>query len=717
MVRPESWPDGRDAPGLSPKDAFEELDDGLLQAVQEAAAAAGALYVLAPDRWTLYLHAQIDLPTGAVPHRSRLVRPSPMPVTDAVKNGCAVELDSSEELASRYPRMALTAPQYCAAAAIPLMGDETAQGAILLFWGPEDYERLTAGQRDRLEAAGRRLGRIVEKAADADATSTARPRPRNLQRSPLHAPTHDENLAAAALAERLPDGFVCLDRDDRITFLNQKAAKFLDSSVSELLGATLWAAMPWLRTAHLEDEVRVATTSRKPTALLVRRPPDVLLRIQLYPDAGGTTMRVELCDELLSTRSSLPGPVEMSPRTGRMHQMLYLATALAEARGVRDIADQVCCQIAPVFEADSVAFFLAEGERLRLIGGTGLDPNMFGDSDTTALSSTGFSSRLITHVLLSVRPHFISSPEEARRIAPGFISSSGSNAWAVLPLLASGTVIGSCVLGYEHPRTFPGNERAALVSLAGLVAHALDRARQYDLEHTLARSLQESLLPHTLPHVAELDLAARYLPATREMDAGGDFYDVLLLDDGTVGAVIGDVQGHNVAAAVLMGQVRTAVHATAGPRPSEVLTRTNKVITDLDPGLFVSCVYAQIDLHKQLLSVASAGHPPPILQTLPGNAEVLDVPPGLLLGIDAAADYPAVTVPFPPESVLGFYTDGLVEKPGVDIAESTAALVSCIAAAEYSDVDHLADVVVQLASPQTDDIAVLLMRSKGWPML
>ncbi|MFI0968155.1 PP2C family protein-serine/threonine phosphatase [Streptomyces sp. NPDC021080] len=200
------------------------------------------------------------------------------------------------------------------------------------------------------------------------------------------------------------------------------------------------------------------------------------------------------------------------------------------------------------------------------------------------------------------------------------------------------------------------------------------------------------------------------------MDAGGDFYDVLLLDDGTVGAVIGDVQGHNVAAAALMGQARTAVHATAGPRPGEVLARTNKVITDLDPGLFVSCVYAQIDLHEQLLSVASAGHPPPILRTLPGHAEVLDVPPGLLLGIDAAADYPAITVPFPPESVLAFYTDGLVEKPGIDIAESTAALAGHIAAAECSDVDHLADAVVRLASPQTDDIALLLMRSKGRPM-
>ncbi|MFI0968156.1 GAF domain-containing protein [Streptomyces sp. NPDC021080] len=494
-VRQESWPDGGDALGLSPKDAFEELDNSLLQAVQGAAAAAGALYVLAPDKRTLCLHAQTGLPTGAVPHRSRLMRPSPMPVTDAVRNGCAVELDSWEELATRYPRIALTAPQYCAAAAIPLMGDETAWGAILLFWGTQDHKRLAAGQRDRLEAAGRQLGRIIDKAADADLTWAVRPRPRNLQRPPLHAPAHGEDLTAATLAERLPEGVVCLDRDDRITFMSQKAAKFLDSSASELLGTTLWAAMPWLREAHLEDEVRAATASRKPTSLLVCRPPDALLRIQLYPDAGSTTMRVELCDGLLSTPSSLPEPVEMSPRAGRMHQMLYLATALAEARGTRDIADQVCCQIAPVFEADFVAFFLAEGERLRLIGSTALDPDVFGESDTTALTSTGFSSRLITHVLLSTQPHFLSSLEEARRIAPGFTSSSGSNAWAVLPLLASGTVIGSCVLGYEHPRTFPGDERAALVSLAGLVAHALDRARLYDLEHTLARTLQENLLP------------------------------------------------------------------------------------------------------------------------------------------------------------------------------------------------------------------------------
>ncbi|MCZ9340153.1 SpoIIE family protein phosphatase, partial [Streptomyces sp. TRM76130] len=132
-----------------------------------------------------------------------------------------------------------------------------------------------------------------------------------------------------------------------------------------------------------------------------------------------------------------------------------------------------------------------------------------------------------------------------------------------------GRPIGSLLLAYRRRRLFPPGERAVLMSLAGLVGQALDRARLYDAKHRLAHRLQSGLLPRTLPEIPGLRVAARYSPAARGVGVGGDFYDLIRLDAHTAGATIGDVQGHNVDAAALMGQVRTAVHAhaTVGASP------------------------------------------------------------------------------------------------------------------------------------------------------
>lgn len=143
-------------------------------------------------------------------------------------------------------------------------------------------------------------------------------------------------------------------------------------------------------------------------------------------------------------------------------------------------------------------------------------------------------------------------------------------------------------------------------------------------------------------------MAARYLPATRGMDIGGDFYDLIRLGPTTAAAAIGDVQGHNVNAAALMGQVRTAVHATAGAAPDEVLARTNRLLTDLDPDLFTSCLYVHLDLGAHTACLATAGHPPPLLRHPDGTTEPLRLPPGLLLGIDPDAGYASTEIPLPP---------------------------------------------------------------------
>ena len=199
------------------------------------------------------------------------------------------------------------------------------------------------------------------------------------------------------------------------------------------------------------------------------------------------------------------------------------------------------------------------------------------------------------------------------------------------------------------------------------------------------------------------------------MDIGGDFYDVIRLDDDTVAAVVGDVQGHNVTAAALMGQVRTAVraYATAGADAGEILTRTNHLLVDLDPGLFASCVYLQLDLRRHLACLARAGHPQPLLRHPDGEVQVLDVPGGLLLGIDHETEYPHTEIPLPPGTVLGLYTDGLVETPGIDIDDALADLGAELARTGDRPLEEIADALIrhaQQTSHRSDDIVLLLLR-------
>ncbi|GAA1096162.1 PP2C family protein-serine/threonine phosphatase [Kitasatospora arboriphila] len=179
--------------------------------------------------------------------------------------------------------------------------------------------------------------------------------------------------------------------------------------------------------------------------------------------------------------------------------------------------------------------------------------------------------------------------------------------------------------------------------------------------------------PRSLPRVAGITVASRYLPATRGLDVGGDCYDFIRLDERTAAAVIGVVQGHNTTAAALMGQVRTAVHAhaTAGAAPDEVLARTNRLLADLDSDLLVSCLYAQLDRTGRQATVASAGHPPPLLRRPNGRGHALTVEAGPLLGAAASAGYPLTTLPLLDGTLLALYTDGLVEVPGTDASRTT----------------------------------------------
>ncbi|WP_257155640.1 SpoIIE family protein phosphatase [Streptomyces sp. Ru87] len=750
---------GLRTPAVGPDPARSRLDRLLTEAVHGAGAYGGAVYLLAPDGRTLWLESFTGFPLELIAPWTRVSTTAPLPVTDAMRRHELVWVGGAGAMASRYPRTALILPYHFCLAAHPLeetaetgnaadpepghtgdgdtgdaestaggsgnarnplaaagsAGPGTTWGALMLLWPGSHPKDMSDEERARVVGVARRMTGTLSGAAAGNNPVLPASAPRKLAQPRTSVVGPEEAQAAVLYADRLPEGCCALDLNGHITYISRRGAELVGGTVEELVGTRPWRSLPWLADPVYEDRYRAALISRDPTDFTALRPPDHWLTFQLYPGPTGLSVRITPAH----VRQNAPGMPGGSShpagptRLGTIYQLMHLAGALTEAAGTQDVVNLAAEHLLPAFGAQGLVMTVTESGRMRIVGQHGYPEETITHFDGTPLTASSPGVRALT---LGV-PGFFPSREELERAYPARAAlHDGMQAWAFLPLIASGRPVGTCVLAYDRPHAFAPDERAALASLSGLLAQALDRARLYDTKHRLAHGLQEGLLPHSLPHLpGRLEVAARYLPATQGMNIGGDFYDLIRLDAITVGAVIGDVQGHNVTAAALMGQVRTAVHAnaTAGASPDEVLARTNRLLVDLEPGLFTSCLYAHIDLSRHRALLASAGHLPPLLHTPGGPTEVLDVPPGLLLGIDPDSDYPVAEVTVPPGSVLAFYTDGLVESPGTDLDESIGELGGRLALhGRDGNLEDVADALVRSAGRgvDTDDIALLLLR-------
>ncbi|WP_432171739.1 SpoIIE family protein phosphatase [Streptomyces sp. 1222.5] len=694
----------------SPRNA-QARDAAFAETVRRTGASIGALYLLAPDGQQLLLDVLCGAPAEFAAPWTRIPVTAPAPVAAAVREERMVWLGSQEELARAYPRTAMALPYPLVLAAAPVTGVRR-WGVLLLMWPATRPAYMTQRERGNIASSCGRLARLLEEAVEHGSLATPGDRPRVLPAGSGHRSASPE-LAAADFVERLPGGSCALDLEGRFTYLSSGACALLGKEAGDLLGTLPWNSLRWLDDPAYEDRYRAAVISRRPVVFTACRPPDGWLDFHLFPDASGISIRIvpSGADTPPTPAPRLSGRSVTPARAGRLYQLTHLAAALTEVVGVQDVVDLVADQIMPAFGAQALVLSTADAGRLRIIGHRGYDPRTIERLDglpvDTAFTPAG-------RAIGTGVPAFFSTPEEMRRAHPEASRISRKQAWAFLPLVVSGRPVGCCILSYDRPHEFPAEDRAVMTSLAGLIAHALDRARLYDTKHELAHGLQQALLPRALPAIPGLRVAARYLPATRGMDIGGDFYDLIPLGDTAVAAVIGDVQGHDTAAAALMGQVRTAVHAHSalGTAPDQVLAGTNRLLGDLGPDLFTSCLYAHLDLAGRRVTLASAGHPPPIVRRSAHDTGPLDVLPGPLLGVDPEAVYPVTEIPLTPGLMLTFYTDGLIERPDVDLDDSIAALAHHLAHADHRDLDALIDGVVGQAGSRarrTDDIALLVL--------
>ncbi|MER6397698.1 SpoIIE family protein phosphatase [Kitasatospora sp. NPDC001603] len=406
-----------------------------------------------------------------------------------------------------------------------------------------------------------------------------------------------------------------------------------------------------------------------------------------------------------------------APAAGaRSALLLALTRALSRAVTVRDVTTAVTDVARPAFGAASIVLDLVDEGRLLPVSHT-----VYGGPRRTELTRLAdLSEGVMQHSLARSAPLF-SEPATTR---PGGGGPLTPASWAVLPLVASGRQVGSCLITFSTERVFGREDRTLYSAFAGILAQSLERARLYDTHHHRATELQRAMLPRTLPRLPGIASAARYLPSTEGMQIGGDWYDLLRLPDGRIGLVIGDVQGHNAEATAVMGQLRSGLraYATDGHDPAATLARTSRLLSELDTDLFATCLYLTLDPADGTVRAARAGHPSPVRIAPDAAAVELDLPGGPPLGVDPGQPYHLTVGHLAVGETLLVYTDGLVEDREEDYDESVQRMLGGlelwarqagpVRLGPAAALERLADLLtlnVTERRSRPDDVALLLL--------
>lgn len=294
-----------------------------------------------------------------------------------------------------------------------------------------------------------------------------------------------------------------------------------------------------------------------------------------------------------------------------------------------------------------------------------------------------------------------------------------------VPIRARGVTLGVAVfVRFERPGSFTPDDVLLAEEVTAHAAVCIDNAQRYSRERETALALQRSLLPRTLPRTAAVEAASRYLPAVRG-GTGGDWFDVIPLSGMRVALVVGDVFGRGVQASAIMGSLRTAVRTLADIdlAPEELLTHLDDVVARMSAGgedgpgeISASCLYAVYDPISRRCTLARAGHPSPVLLPPDGPPRRVELPWGPPLGV-GGLPFESVELVLPEDSVLAFFTDGLLEGRERDVDTGHRLLCEALAARSGS-LEETCDHILRTLLPADgayDDAALLLARTRGLP--
>jgi PAS domain S-box-containing protein len=525
-----------------------------------------------------------------------------------------------------------------------------------------------------------------------------------------------------------PDAFITVDRDGVITTWNLAAERMFGWSAAEAIGQTMRELIVPAEWRNRHDERRRGLIESEVTGATELFDVELVRRDGSRFPGESTVSKVVVGDEVFIS-GFIRDVSERQRRQEEREALLREQAARAEAERVAEmvsgmqllvdaalvnrtldaILDDLTARVRGVLEADGVTIFLTNdlgalevaasteraepGERQPIEVGAGFaggvaaarEPRLAQDPDPTDVMDPGI-----------------------RRIEPDSLIG--------VPLLAEGEVTGVLVVAACAPRRFTQEDLALLRLAADRVALAIDHARVYEREHRIAETLQRSLLPERLPQLPGLAVAARYLPAATEAEVGGDWYDVIPIAGGGMGLVMGDVAGKGLAAASMVGRLRSALRAYAleGHEPARVVEQLNRLVwTEAEDSQMATLLYVCIDPADNTVSWVNAGHPPALLLKGEGTSEYLEGGRSVPLGVMPFPTFEEVSREIAPGGTVVLYTDGLIEVPGEHIDKGMGKLASVVGSAP-SDPEELADEVLRQMVPgqgASDDVALLVLQN------
>lgn len=394
-----------------------------------------------------------------------------------------------------------------------------------------------------------------------------------------------------------------------------------------------------------------------------------------------------------------------SPAGDQLHRVLAVTDAALSQLDIDALLKELLDRICVLLNSDTAAILLVEPgtHQLVTVAAVGIEEEVrqayrldIGEGFTGRVAATG-------------APVFIDQVNEYTVASPA-LRATGVKTLVGVPMIAGGDVVGVLHVGTYEPRRF-GEEDVALLQLVADRAALASQASQHRTDRAATLALQRGLLPTRLPTVPGLDLAARYVPGHR-LGVGGDWYDVFVLPSGDLGVVVGDVSGHGLRSAVVMGRLRSALrsYALIEDDPATVLTLLDRKIQHFEAGNLATVLYAKISMANHQMSVSIAGHLPPILAAPDRDAVLLPLPADLPVGVGDPKARHTTVVDVPRGSSVVAYTDGLVERRGEVIDVGLQRLAAQVRA-EPAEAICAAIMVGTDLDAAEDDIALLAIHT------
>ncbi|MGK3207002.1 PP2C family protein-serine/threonine phosphatase [Amycolatopsis sp. MEPSY49] len=395
----------------------------------------------------------------------------------------------------------------------------------------------------------------------------------------------------------------------------------------------------------------------------------------------------------------------------RLQQLEKILGVPAEHLGLAELLAETLQRLREVMEVDTatVLRYQHSGSQLVAFAAAGIEEEVH--QGVRVPVGSGFAGR----VALERQPVILDHIDETT-VVNSLLWERGLRSMLGVPMIAGAELVGVLHVGSVAPREFTEAEVATMQLLADRLAMAI-QVEALEENRSATMALQRSLLPSNLPEVSGLAFGARYVPGA-ETGLGGDWYDLFVLPGDRLGIVMGDVSGHGLEAAVIMGRLRSALRAYAldCESPDEVLAKLDRKANHFEHGAMATVAYGIVGPRRESIALSLAGHLPPV-QALPGEpGRLLDVPPDPPIGLTIGEPRRRTTVlDLPPESVLAFYTDGLVERRDRPVDAGMRQLAESLRAGEPERVCAQLMAAMIGNRPAQDDVALLAIQRQAIP--